>query len=58
MKLLPRQAYIRILKIHDEDALIEMRTSEAVSGDPDMQALDEKAGDLLDSLPPTISDER
>jgi hypothetical protein len=42
----------RLLKIHDENALIEMRTSKAVADNPEMQALDKKAGELLNSLPP------
>jgi hypothetical protein len=46
----------RLLKIHDEDALIEMRTSKAVADEPEMQALDKKAGELLDSLPPLEPD--
>jgi hypothetical protein len=46
----------RLLKIHDEDALNEMRTSKAVADDPEMQALDKKAGELLDSLPPLKAD--
>jgi hypothetical protein len=40
-----------LLKKHDEDALNEMLTSKAVTDDPEMQALDKKAGELLESLP-------
>ena len=42
----------RLLKVHDEDGLIEMRTSKAVAYNPEMQALDKKACELLNSLPP------
>ena len=42
----------RLLKVHDEYALIEMRTSKAVAYNPEMQALDKKACELLNSLPP------
>jgi hypothetical protein len=38
------------------NALIEMRTSKAVKDDPEMQELDKKAGELLDSLPPLEPD--
>ena len=47
----------RLLKTHDEDALIEMRTSKAVADNPEMQALDRKAGELLDLLPPLKPDD-
>ena len=47
----------RLLKTHDEVALIEMRTSKAVADNPEMQALDKKAGELLDSLPPLNPDD-
>ena len=40
----------RLLKIHDEYALIEMRTSRSVVYNPEMQALDKMADELLDSL--------
>jgi hypothetical protein len=33
-----------------------MRTSKAVKDDPEMQELDKKAGELLDSLPPLEPD--
>jgi hypothetical protein len=46
----------RLLKTPDEDALIEMRTSNAVADDPEMQALDKRASELLDSLPPLKPD--
>lgn len=46
----------RLLKIHDENALIEMRTSKAVADNPEMQALGKKAGELLNSLPQLKSD--
>lgn len=51
----------RLLKINDEDALIEMRTSKAVADNSEMQALDRKAGELLGSLPslkPNDNDEQ
>jgi hypothetical protein len=41
----------RLLKIRDEDALIEMRTSRAVADNPEMQELDKRA-ELLNSLDP------
>jgi hypothetical protein len=42
----------RLLKVPDEDALNEMLRSKAVADNPDMQELDRKAGELLESLPP------
>ena len=42
----------RLLKTHDEDALIEMRTSKAIANNSQMQILNEKAGELLKLLPP------
>jgi len=45
----------RLLKTYDEDALIELRTSKAVTDNKVMQALNEKAGEILDSLPPLKS---
>lgn len=42
----------RLLKVHDETAIIEMRTSRAVADNPEMRVLDKKAGELLNSLPP------
>jgi hypothetical protein len=41
----------RLLKIQDEYALIEWRTSKAVAYNPEMRAFDKMAGALLDSLP-------
>jgi hypothetical protein len=34
-----------------------MRTSKAIADDPEMQALDKRAGELLDSLPPLDPDD-
>jgi hypothetical protein len=42
----------RLLKTHDENALIEMLTSKAVADNAEMQALDKKVFELLNSLPP------
>lgn len=41
----------KLLKIQDEYALIEWRTSKAVAYNPEMRSLDKMAGALLDSLP-------
>jgi hypothetical protein len=47
-----------LLKKHDEDALNEMLTSKVVADNPEMQGLDKKAGELLDSLPSLDSNEQ
>ena len=47
-----KRGIYRLLKTNDEYALIEMRTSKAVADNPEMHALNKKAGKLLNSLPP------
>ena len=42
----------KLLNINDEYALIEMRTSKVVADNPAMHALNKKASELLNSLPP------